>query len=382
MLSCQKDIFSLDPKISYLNCAYMSPSTKSVEAAGLTGVSAKNQPWNFGVDDFFQPVEKLKATFAQLIHAENSDRVTLIPSVSYGIANAAANLHPRPHQNIVLIDGQFPSNVFSWHKLAARTGCGLRMVSAPKSPENRAKRWNQAILEAIDPQTAVVAMAPLHWGDGTLFDLKKIRAKTAEYGAALILDGTQAIGAMPFDVEELQPDALIVAGYKWLMGPYGLGMAWYGPRFDEGLPIENNWIHRKNSDQFAQLSNYEGTYRPAAQRYGMGEISNFITVPMLQAALDQLLDWGVENIQSYCKALVDEPLKQLAKKGILLEDEAYRTSHLFGLKLPPKTKMEDILGKIDKAGVKVSLRGDSIRVSPHVYNDQNDMDKLVECISL
>ncbi|MEZ4685274.1 MAG: aminotransferase class V-fold PLP-dependent enzyme [Bacteroidia bacterium] len=282
----------------------------------------------------------------------------------------------------MLVDGQFPSNVFSWHKLAAATGCGLRMIAAPESVENRARRWNQAILDAIDPQTALVAMAPLHWGDGTLFDLKRIRAKTAEYGAALILDGTQAIGAMPFNVEELQPDALIVAGYKWLLGPYSLGMAWYGPRFDEGLPIENNWIHRRNSEQFSKLSNYEGAYRPAAQRYGMGEISNFITVPMLQAALDQLLEWGVESIQDYCKKLIEAPLQALEKKGILLEDEAFRASHLFGLKLPPKASIEDILHKIDKAGVKVSLRGDSIRVSPHVYNDSNDMDKLVECISL
>lgn len=380
MLSCQKDTFSLDSDISYLNCAYMAPSTKAVEAAGLAGVKAKNQPWKLGVDDFFQPVEKLKATFAKLIGAENPDRVTMIPSVSYGIANAAANLHPRPNQNIVLVEGQFPSNVFSWQKLAAQSGCDLKMVKAPEG-NDRGKLWNRAILNAINPQTAIVAMAPLDWGDGTLFDLKKIRAKTSEYGAALILDGTQAIGAMPFNVEELQPDALIVAGYKWLLGPYGLGMAWYGPRFDEGLPIENNWIHRRDSDQFATLSRYEGSYRPAAQRYGMGEISNFITVPMLQQALEHLLDWGVDEIQHYCKNLVEEPLKQLERKGVVLESAAYRSNHLFGLKLPKHASMDDILGKIEKAGVKVSLRGNSIRVSPHIYNDQNDMDRLVECIS-
>jgi selenocysteine lyase/cysteine desulfurase len=379
MLSCQKDLFSLDPAISYLNCAYMAPSTKAVEAAGIAGVKAKNQPWKLGVDDFFKPVEELKATFAKLIQARDPQRVTMIPSVSYGIANAAANLHPRPHQHIVLVEGQFPSNVFSWQKLAARVGCGLTLVPAPEG-KDRGKRWNRAILDAIDPQTAIVAMAPLDWGDGTLFDLKKIRAKTAEYGAALILDGTQAIGATPFDVEKLQPDALIVAGYKWLLGPYGLGMAWYGPRFDEGLPIENNWIHRRNSDQFATLSDYEGSYRPGAQRYGMGEISNFVTIPMLQQGMEHLLEWGVENIQQYCKTLVDEPLKQLVNKGVIIEEEAYRSSHLFGLKLPKEASMDDILNKIGKAGVKVSLRGNSIRVSPHVYNDQNDMDMLVDCI--
>lgn len=379
MLACQKDLFLLNKDVHYLNGAYMSPSTKAVEAAGIQGVKQKNNPASLGVDAFFQPIKKLRETFATLIHAHDPNRIVQIPSASYGIANAAANLKVAPNQNIVLVGEQFPSNVFAWQKLAAHSGCSLVMVSPPKPGPERGKQWNKAILDAINPQTAIVAMAPLHWADGTVFDLMKVRAKTSLYKAALIIDGTQAIGAMPFDIEAIQPDALICAGYKWLMGPYGIGFAWYGPRFDEGLPLENNWINRLRSDEFSDLRTYEGSYRPAAQRYGMGEVSNFITVPMMQQSLEHLLDWGVDSIQAYCKNLVDDPLSHLQEKGFTMEQGEFRASHLFGIRLPKGASIEKLMQTFEKAHVKVSQRGDAIRVSPHIYNNANDMDKLVSC---
>ena len=88
-------------------------------------------------------------------------------------------------------------------------------------------------------------MGIVHWADGTIFDMKKIRKKTSENNALLIIDGTQSIGSMPFNLNEIQPDALVCAGYKWLMGPYGSGLAYYGKYFDDGKPIEESWINRK-----------------------------------------------------------------------------------------------------------------------------------------
>ena len=107
-------------------------------------------------------------------------------------------------------------------------------------------------------------MSHIHWADGTLFDLKAIRQRTRDVGALLIIDGTQSIGALPFDIQEIQPDALICAGYKWLMGPYSLGLAYLGEFFDEGIPIEENWKNRHNSHHFARLVNYEDKYQPHA----------------------------------------------------------------------------------------------------------------------
>ena len=156
----------------------------------------------------------------------------------------------------------------------------------------------------------MVAIGHIHWADGTKFDLKKIRERTKEVGAILVVDGTQSIGALPFDIAEFQPDAVVASGYKWLMGPYSTGMAYYGEYFRDGKPIENNWVNRLNSSDFANLVNYQDEYQPGAIRYEVGESANFILTPMLTEAIRQVNAWGPKNIQAYCKSIA-----QMLKKS-------------------------------------------------------------------
>jgi selenocysteine lyase/cysteine desulfurase len=94
--------------------------------------------------------------------------------------------------------------------------------------------------------------------------------------------------------------------------------------------------------------------------------------------LTQLLDWGVENIQDYCKNLLEEPLKMLQEKGFWVEDEAFRSNHLVGLRLPAGVDIGKIQAEMKKRNVMLSFRGEAIRISPNVYNDQNDIDMMVE----
>jgi len=124
----------------------------------------------------------------------------------------------------------------------------------------------------------------VHWTDGTRFDLVAIGRAARRVGAAFVVDGTQSVGALPFDVREIQPDALVCAGYKWLLGPYAMGAAYFGPRYDAGDPIEENWITRRGSDDFQRLVAYQDEYAPGAIRYDVGERSNFILLPMFIAA--------------------------------------------------------------------------------------------------
>ena len=182
---------------------------------------------------------------------------------------------------------QFPSNYYPWKKLVEEQDGFLKMVEAPQSFEDRAKVWNQRLLDSIDENTAVVSLGNVHWADGTLIDLKAVRQKTEKYGALMIVDGTQSVGALPFDIETIKPDALICAGYKWLLGPYGTAMAYYGPTFDNGSPIEENWINRLNSEDFQGLVIYQDQYKPKAARYSVGQNSNFFLVPMLSKAIEK-----------------------------------------------------------------------------------------------
>jgi selenocysteine lyase/cysteine desulfurase len=211
--------------------------------------------------------------------------------------------------------------------------------------------------------------------------LEAIRKRTTEVGALLIIDGTQSVGALPFNVEKINPDALICAGYKWLLGPYSIGLAYYGQYFDQGKPVEENWINRLDSEDFAGLVNYESNYQPGMLRYEVGEHSNFILVPMLLNSIEQISKWGVSRIQEYCKAISTESILKLKEKGFIIEDDAWRGSHLFGVRLPQGIDLNTVKATLLKHKIYVSVRGNSIRVAPNVYNTEKDFQKLTKVLS-
>lgn len=378
MLDCQNHHFNLPDEVAYLNCSYMSPTPSSVELAGLAGVAKKRRPFEIGIPDFFDPVARLKQQFAALVNVPDHNRIAIVPSVSYGMANVAKNVRLEPGQNIVLVDEIFPSNFYPWKRLADEAGAEVRTISPASDDEGRGASWNHRLLEAMDRHTALVAVPHAHWADGTRFDLAAVRRRSKELGALMVVDGTQSVGALPFDVQELQPDALVCAGYKWLLGPYSLGLAYYGPHFDNGTPIEENWINRLHSEDFQQLVNYQPEYKPAAHRYCMGENSQFIAVPMLSAALDLLLDWEPARIQAYCTALSAPFIDAVADMGCQVEQPAWRCGHIFGVRLPAGASLDSLKSVAAEHKVYVSFRGDSIRVSPNVYNRPVDFDRLLD----
>jgi selenocysteine lyase/cysteine desulfurase len=377
MLTCRSEDFQLPEDQHYLNCAYMAPMPRVVEAAGQAGISAKRFPAAVAPGDFFQTGQQLRSAFARLIGSAEAERTAIIPSASYGLATAARNLPLSQGQEVVVVHEQFPSNIYTWQRSAAEARAHVLTVGADDGP-NRGRRWNEALLEAIGPQTAVVAVPHVHWADGTLFDLEAIGERCRDVGAALVIDGTQSVGALPFDVNRVRPDAVVCAGYKWLLGPYSMGMAWYGPRFDDGVPLEENWISRKGSEDFAGLVRYTDAYGPGATRYDVGERSNFILAPMLLAALELLLDWGVEEIQDYCRHIASPIVREATHLGFRVEDPAWRGSHLFGMRMPQGLSADQVRQELARRGVLVSVRGDAIRVSPHVYNRASDAQALIE----
>jgi len=379
VLNCQKKKFLLNKKFAYLNCAYMSPQLKKVENAGKKALRLKRQPDKVSSEDFFNNSKTARVLFSDLIHNPDPHRVVSIPSVSYGIANVVNNLVIKKEENVVLAGEQFPSNVYPWMAFCQKNQAKLITVDAPDTTEKRGQKWNEKLLQAINTKTRAVSLGQVHWTDGTLFDLAAIRKKCDEVGAALIIDGTQSVGAYPFDLQAIKPDALIVAGYKWLLGPYSMGMAYYGPMFDEGEPIEQNWINRLDSENFAGLVNYQDRYHEGALRYEVGEHSNFLLKPMLIESIKQLRKWKVENIQQYCRELIKNPLEEIKELGLYVEDEESRGAHLFGIKFP-KEKIEALQKALKINRVSVSIRGSFVRVAPHVYNDEKDMNKLVRAL--
>ena len=379
-LQNQRHLFSIPDHISYLNTAYISPSFKAVEQAGVNAVLRKSQPFDISPSDFFEPVAEVKSLFAKLVDVNDFNRIATIPSVSYGIANVAKNIRLKENDEIIVLEEQFPSNVYEWQILAETYGAKIITINVPKTSKHWTQQWNEDILNAINDRTAVVAMAHVQWSNGVIFDLKAIREKTKAHHALLVIDGSQSVGALPFSVKEFQPDALICAGYKWLFGPYGCGYAYFGPYFDHGRPIENNWCNRLNSENFAGLTKYEPQYKPLANRYTIGESGNFIAIPMQTEALKQILAWTPKAIQAYCKAMSKEAVQQLKALGCEIEDDADRAHHMFGIKLPEELVVNDFKRLLKQQHIYISFRGNYIRISCHLFNTKDDFDRLVHCM--
>ena len=359
----------------------MAPASKRVAAAGRRALDRIEAPARLEVPDFFEPSARVRRLFAQIIGASDPDRVAIIPSVSYAMATIARNTPLAPGQAVVVVEEQFPSVIYTWRRACREAGATLRAVAVPETAGSRAEAWNAALLDAIDERTAVVAIPELHWTDGLRFDLDAVGARARAVGARFVIDGTQSVGALPFDVGRTRPDAVACAGYKWLTGPYSVGVAWYGPAFDGGTPIEENWITRVGSDRFNELVNYRDDYRPGAIRYDVGERSNFILLPMLEAALDQVREWGPETVAAHTRALTGAAVPRLRELGCRIEEEHWRAGHLLGVRLPAGVDVEQLGRSLAARKVSVSLRGGAVRIAPHLYNDADDLDVLIDVVA-
>ena len=373
-LGDQRELFEIPEEVAYLNCAYMSPQLRSARVVGERAVARKSRPWEITPSDFFEDAEKSRALFARLVGGE-PDGVALVPSVSYGIGVAAANVPVREGERILILEDQFPSNVYPWRELAKRTGA--RLVTVPRPDDHD---WTSVVVDLLDEGTAVVAVPNCHWTDGSLLDLGRVGESARRVGAALVVDGIQSLGAHPFDVREVRPDFLVASAYKWLLGPYGIGFVYAEKRWREGTPIEHNWINRRGSEDFSRLVGYQDAFQPGARRYDVGERSNFALLPMANEALRRILDWGVDNVSETIGELTGLIEREAKDRGIEAIPAERRVRHMVGLKLGSAAP-GDLAARLAGENVFVSVRGESVRVSPHLYNTERDVERLFAALA-
>ncbi len=369
MIPSQRHLFDLPEDIAYLNCAFTSPLLRPASLVGNSAIRAKEQPWGIKPDDFFTRTEDVRRLFGRLVGCDG-DCVAVIPAVSYGIALAAKNLPIRKGETIVVLQDQFPSNIYSWQRLAASEQAEIKAVQRPSDGD-----WTRQLLSAIDEDTAIVAVANCHWTDGTLIDLSRIGEACRSVGAALVVDATQSLGAMPFSIEAVQPDFLVVTSHKWLLGPYSFGFCYVAPKWHQGIPLEENWLNRAGSENFARLVDYRDDYQAGARKFDMGAVSNFILTPIAAAALNQLLEWTVEDIAATLKAKTDAIAALAVQLGLKVAPAHARSPHMIGVTKPGGFR-DDLLERLGNKNVFVSVRGESVRIAPHVYNTEEDIERL------
>ncbi len=203
----QRHLFDIPDDVTYLNAAYLAPQLRERRAAGIRALNQADAPWTISVETFFEPVERLRSLFADLIGGD-AEGVAIVPAVSYGVGVAAANLPVPSGRTVVVLAEQFPANVYPWRAAIDRDGGEIVTVRRPQQGA-----WTASVLDAIDDRTAVVAVPNCHWTDGSLLDLVEVGKAARDVGSALVVDATQSLGAMQFCVMTIQRDFVVAAGF-------------------------------------------------------------------------------------------------------------------------------------------------------------------------
>lgn len=371
-LASARELFDIPDGVAYLNCAYMPPLPRPVREAGRRAIDG-HAPWELPTSQFFEPGERLRVAVAALLGGD-PDGVAFVPAVSYGVGVAARNLMVGPGRKVVVLDEEFPSDVYPFRAKLAAEGGEMVVVSRPRDGT-----WTDALVNAIDERTAVVVAPQVHWTDGSSIDLIRVGEAARKMGSALVIDVSQSLGAVPVDVSAIRPDFLVSVGYKWQMGPYAFGYMWVAEQHRNGIPIEHTWIGRKGSDDFNRLVDYTDEMREGGRRFDAGEWPSFTLLPMAAAAIDLVTSWGPERVAEslrHLTARVEEGARRLELEPV---PEARRRSHLIGVRFP-RGEPSGLRERLAAAKVFVSLRANAVRVAPHLYNTEADVDRLLEVL--
>lgn len=372
ILKSQRHLFDMPRETIYLNAAYMTPSTKRMHDIASKGSAAMMHPWEMAASSFYDTAEATRTEIGALLNID-PECLAFTPAASYGAAVAAKNLSVGAGQYILLLEGQFPSNVYPWMTLAKEKGAEILFVKAPADDD-----WTAEIISEIEAHGERIALAALphvHWANGCLIDLERVSAALKKNDSALVLDVTQSLGAVPIDVAAVDPDYMFLAGYKWMFGPYSTGFLYVAPRHLGGSPLEQNWISRQGSEDFARLVDYTDQYQDGARRFDVGERSNFILMPLVREGIRQVAEWGIENIRESCETMTDQLAGIFAKQGYECIAKDKRSPHILCVKVGLEAG-ERMMPNLKKAGVVMSLRGDMIRISPHLWVDSEDMERF------
>jgi selenocysteine lyase/cysteine desulfurase len=369
-----RHLFDVPEEIAYFNTANLAPHLHSVRRAGDEALDRRGRPWTIEPADWFSDVERLRGLFGRLIGTD-AEGIALIPATSYGFAVAARNLRVEPGRRILVLAEEYPSGVYTWQALARETGAEMLTVERESG-----QGWTEAILDRLDERVTIVSVPNVHWTDGALIELDTIAARTHQLGARLVIDASQSAGALPLSVEALDPDFLVTVGYKWLLGPFGLGYLYVAPRHREGEALEQNWILRAESEDFARLVDYRDDMQPGARRFDVGQRTNFELTPMAIAALEQILRWEVAAVAASLgqrTALMAERAEGLGLRPLPVDE---RGPHMLGIELPERLRAAT-LEQLANHGCYAAIRGRALRLAPHLHVTDHDIDRLTTALA-
>ncbi len=374
-IKSQRTLFDIPDEIAYFNCAGNSPLLNESVTRLHKGVKTKSYPWKRTPESFFKDAESIRQLSSRNFGG-TPDGFAVIPAASYGMSSAARAIEPqlRNGDKILLIEEDFPSVALPFIRVAKEKGVELITVATPENGN-----WTNAIKDRLDKKVKIVAISACHWTNGAYIDLFEIRQACNLINSLLIIDATQTLGAMELSIDRIKPDFLVAAGYKWLLCPYGFSLLYVDEKFRNERPLEETWLARENAEDFAALVNYSDIYMGGARRFDVGEKCTPTILPGAIAALEQINNWGIRNISNSLLTINKRIINSLEEIGFKCLDEKFRCPHMFGAKIPASYKGNLVL-ELMKYNIYISQRGNSIRFAPHLYINENDIDKLINTL--
>jgi selenocysteine lyase/cysteine desulfurase len=375
MLPCQRDLFDIPRDVCFLNAASWSPLPLAVQEAGRTAVSRKGQPWKLPPDFQSQQYERARRAAARLIGADPAD-IALIPSVGYGVSTAGKVLPIPAGSRVLVLQDDHSSPVLEWVSRAEASRFSVETVKQPDDGD-----WTSAVLAAIGRSgalpLALVSISSVHWSDGGALDMPRVADAARRQSAALLVDATHDAGVRKIDVKTLDPDFLIFPTYKWVLGPYGRAFMYVAKRHQNGVPLEQTAPARKSVSAEDTLYFRNLDYQEGARRYDMGERDHFISMEMAAIGMEMMAGWGNEPVVARLSMLTGRLVDGLANSGVQVLDRKFRAPHVLSLAFP-KSMPPDLPKRLAAENVYAAPRLGRLRISPHVYNDEEDVDRFVE----
>ncbi|HCQ02951.1 MAG TPA: aminotransferase [Candidatus Latescibacteria bacterium] len=363
--------FPVVNQITYLNHAAVGTISRRVRSAVEQYVKDFNE---FAASHYAQwdlTVQDTRRAVAQLIHAE-ADDIALVKNTSEGICFAANGIDWHPGENVIVNDMEFPSNVLPWLNLTSRD-VETRFVKS-----HHGRIVPEDIHAMIDDKTRVVAISHVEFGNGFRNDIGTIGAICREKGVYFVVDAIQSLGQVPINVIETPVDILTADAHKWLLGPEGIGVFYCAPHMIERLHLyEVGWHSIKEAGDY---DSYDPTPAATAQRFECGAL-NTMGIYALKAAVDLLLEVGVENIQDRLLLLTSTLIDHLQNKGYRIVSprgkEEWSGIVTF---MSDRYDTESLHLTLRSKHIIGAKRGGGIRISPHFYNTEEEVLRVVDAL--
>lgn len=374
MLTSQRAHFDVPRDVCYLNAAAWSPLPLRTQEAARQAVARKGQPWKLAATFANDQHERARRAAAKFINADPTD-VALISSVGYGVAIAGKVLAIPRGSRVVTLENDHTSPVLEWHSRAEAQGFTIDTVPQPKDGD-----WTSAVLATINragaPPVALASISSVHWSDGGAIDVERIAKALKTHGAAFLIDATHAAGVMALDVKTIDPDFVIFPTYKWLLGPYGRAFVYVAKRHQDGTPLEQTSFGRRDVKAEQEVYFADTRYLPDARRFDMGERDHFISMEMASIGMELLHDLGPDAVRARLLALTERVAEGVRGLPVEIPSTRLRAPHILSLGFKggmPKGLIEGLASD----GIYVAPRLGRMRISPHVYNDETDVDRFV-----